>query len=349
MGMARGKVGDVVFSRLNGEQISRVRNRHPKNPRTNAQLYQRAIMATIQQAYSAGKEIFDHSFEGKAVGADNMRVFMSRNIRSLRGQTSADLLNNVALDKSTARLVAPGSITPVPVPGLIASQGTLTQDLFTINPAAGASTWNVALNGTHTAETNVVDWAAEMNLRGGDIFTIVIYQVDISDVRFELESAGNDYGIQYAAKFGWARFIVKQELPEGTLSGKTFGDFFNISVDGEVFTTSVAGLSLTQGTFDGDDLMGNDAAIGTMGIIRSRDDEGTRSTCVMVDLDPTQAYGIVPYFILEAWQQGAVKLGNSDLLLEGGVAGTAAASNATDESDQGGSGGITTPPSSSGS
>lgn len=347
-GMARGKVGDVVFSRLNGEQISRVRNRHPKNPRTNAQLYQRAIMATIQQAYSAGKEIFDHSFEGKAVGADNMRVFMSRNIRSLRGQVSADLLNNVALAASTARLVAPGSITPVPVPGLIASQGTLTQELFTINPAAGASTWNVALNGTHSAETNVEDWATEMNLRAGDIFTIVVFESNPQEVRFEVESAGNDYGVQYEARFGWARFIVKQELPTGTLSGKTFGDFFNISVDGEVFTTSVAALSLTQGTFDGQDLMGNDAAIGTMGIIRSRDDEGTRSTCIMVDLDPTQAYGIVPYYILEAWQQGSMKLGNSDLLLEGGKAGTNASGNATDESNQGGSTGSATPPGSSG-
>ena len=43
-----------VFSRLNGQQVSRVRNRNPKNPRTNAQLYQRAIMATVMQAYSAG-------------------------------------------------------------------------------------------------------------------------------------------------------------------------------------------------------------------------------------------------------------------------------------------------------
>ena len=66
-GMGRGKVGDVVFSRLNGEQISRVRNRHPKNPRSNSQLFQRAIMATVMQAYSAGKAIFDHSFEGYAV------------------------------------------------------------------------------------------------------------------------------------------------------------------------------------------------------------------------------------------------------------------------------------------
>ena len=78
-GMARGKVGDVVFSRLGGEQIARVRNRHPKNPRTNAQLYQRAIMATVMQAYSAGKVIFDHAFQGREIGAGIQRRFMALN------------------------------------------------------------------------------------------------------------------------------------------------------------------------------------------------------------------------------------------------------------------------------
>lgn len=64
LGMARGKVGDVVFYRADGQQLSRVRNRNPRNPRTNAQLFQRAIMATVVQAYAAGKELFDHSFQG---------------------------------------------------------------------------------------------------------------------------------------------------------------------------------------------------------------------------------------------------------------------------------------------
>ena len=67
-GMARGSVGDVTFTRVNGQQVARVRNRKPKNPRTNKQLYQRAIMATVMRAYSAGRAIFDHSFEGVKFG-----------------------------------------------------------------------------------------------------------------------------------------------------------------------------------------------------------------------------------------------------------------------------------------
>jgi hypothetical protein len=83
-GMARGAVGDVVFSRLNGQQVSRVRNRQPANPQTNAQLYQRAIMATVMQAYSFGKKIFDHSFEGKKKGSECQNAFLSLNSLKLR-------------------------------------------------------------------------------------------------------------------------------------------------------------------------------------------------------------------------------------------------------------------------
>lgn len=32
MSQMRGKVGDLVMTRLAGEQITRSRNRHPKNP-----------------------------------------------------------------------------------------------------------------------------------------------------------------------------------------------------------------------------------------------------------------------------------------------------------------------------
>ena len=111
--MARGKVGDVVFSRLNGQQIARVRNRNPKNPRTNAQLYQRAIMATVMQAYSAGIAIFDHSFQGKEVGAQNQRRFMSLNAKLLRSQIAADLNGSVAVASQVGRVVAPGVSSPV--------------------------------------------------------------------------------------------------------------------------------------------------------------------------------------------------------------------------------------------
>lgn len=64
LGMARGKVGDVVMYRLNGEQVMRTRNRHPRNPNTNAQIIQRAVMADVQRVYSLGYQLFNHAFQG---------------------------------------------------------------------------------------------------------------------------------------------------------------------------------------------------------------------------------------------------------------------------------------------
>lgn len=89
--MARGKVGDVVFSRLNGVQVSRARNRAPRNPQSPAQMVQRIIISTIGKAYSLMQEITNHSFEGFEVGQLSQRKFMEVNVGMLR-DLCADVL-----------------------------------------------------------------------------------------------------------------------------------------------------------------------------------------------------------------------------------------------------------------
>lgn len=89
--MARGKVGDVVFSRLNGVQVSRARNRAPHNPQSPAQMVQRIIMSTVGKAYSFMQEICDHSFEGFETGQQSQRKFMEVNVGILRDK-AADVL-----------------------------------------------------------------------------------------------------------------------------------------------------------------------------------------------------------------------------------------------------------------
>ena len=84
LGHARGKVGSLVFSRANGQQITRARAEQVKNPRTEAQMVQRIIMNTIAQCYSRMSPICDHSFEGIKAGQDSMSYFMKRNCNLLR-------------------------------------------------------------------------------------------------------------------------------------------------------------------------------------------------------------------------------------------------------------------------
>ena len=93
LGMARGKVGDVVFSRLNGVQVSRARNRAPKNPQSPLQLSQRVIMKTASLAYSFLQDIANHSFEGYAEGTPSQSRFIKNAVAQMRGQV-ADVLQS---------------------------------------------------------------------------------------------------------------------------------------------------------------------------------------------------------------------------------------------------------------
>ena len=86
LGFARKSVGDVTFYRARGEQITRARNRNPKNPRTPLQLCQRVLMRTASQAYSLFQPIADHSFQGLETGTPNQSRFMQLNVQAMREQ-----------------------------------------------------------------------------------------------------------------------------------------------------------------------------------------------------------------------------------------------------------------------
>lgn len=86
LGHARGKVGSLVFSRANGQQIVRARAEQVKNPQTDAQMIQRILLNTISQAYSKMSAIVDHSFEGVPAGQKCMSLFMKRNLDALRNK-----------------------------------------------------------------------------------------------------------------------------------------------------------------------------------------------------------------------------------------------------------------------
>ena len=91
LGTARGSVGDIVFSRLDGKQVARVRNRAPRNPQSPAQMVQRIIMSTVGKAYSLMQEITNHSFEGYEQSQGSQRKFMEVNVSVLR-DLCADVL-----------------------------------------------------------------------------------------------------------------------------------------------------------------------------------------------------------------------------------------------------------------
>ncbi len=82
LGMARGAVGDIVFSRLKGQQVTRARNRQPANPRTSSQMYQRALFTDAVKFYTRGRRnLFQFAFENKKENESDYNAFMRENAK----------------------------------------------------------------------------------------------------------------------------------------------------------------------------------------------------------------------------------------------------------------------------
>ena len=319
-GMGRGKVGDVVFSRLNGEQISRVRNRHPKNPRSNSQLYQRAIMATVMQAYSAGKAIFDHSFEGYAVGAQNQRRFLSLNAKMLRQLVATDINTPLKGDAQKARVVAPGVSVPVANPFII-SRGSYQQNLFTFDSTKVEFKLPEA-----ASEETVAQYAARVGLVAGDIYTFVVL-AEKKDIAYESNIHDDILSFQNYCSFGFVRLIVKDGLSNVNDAAEGYDQLFSVQTSGGDFERSDAQLrdfEISLGLGIGN-MLSNNASdytnTGAIGLIRSRLDQDLRSDSVLYVKYGTTAedmFGIASEYILDEWKNATTSVGDSDLILEGG-------------------------------
>lgn len=314
--MGRGKIGDIVLYRKNGEQAARTRNRAPKNPKSNGQLFQRAIMATIMQAYSAGKAIFDHSFQNRSVGAKNMNEFMSRNLKMLRTE--------IAAGSADASVVAPGTIMPVPN-RYIVSAGNFQQTAFGLALNTVVPTGEVAHIETPAAQQDetVAQYMQRVGLLEGDIYTIVCFGADDADADpYAGDPEDGWEGCQLYGGFAFLRLTVKKvdalTLTQAAASA-TLLEVFNIEATNTTQAyfdeAALAGCPFSvQELFGVDEYPYKQGAIGT---IRSRNDSGERSNTQLQYIG-TNAWGIKKDYILKVWSAAGQTLGDSTLILEGG-------------------------------
>lgn len=313
-GMARGKVGDVVFSRLNGEQIARVRNRNPKNPRTNAQLYQRAIMATVMSAYSAGKVIFDHAFQGYAKGEANQRRFMSVNAKRLRAAIAEDLKETKISDRSLFGFNAPGVNAPA-LADICVSEGTYPQLAFQsiesgmVEPEEGET---------------IAQYAARVSLVEGDLYTIVGLKINFDQPLFVVRGEGDNKNArsQFATSFAYCRLQVKAGLSADTTvitPATKLSSLFTLTDSFNCTPNLAEVVMISENRHDWlSDYIGMDYY---GGFIRSRINEDLRSTSYMQlrgTMTADNVAGITSTYILDAWKQGTESIGDSELILEGG-------------------------------
>lgn len=152
LGKARGSVGDLTFSVLNSEQITRAKAKSVKNPRTDAQMIQRVLMSTTVHAYSGMQEIVDHSFQGVPYQGRSMNRFNQLNVKNLRalyaqiagGDTGVPVAFNANGNKRI-------SLAP-----WIMSTGSLPTVGLKIDSEAGGD-WPVAINNSQTVGIYTVD------------------------------------------------------------------------------------------------------------------------------------------------------------------------------------------------
>lgn len=308
LGMGRGSVGDVTFYRADGQQLSRARNRKPRNPKSNAQLIQRAISATVVQAYKAGSIIFDHSFEGKSVPAGSQRAFLSTNMRKLREQVLSQI--DSAANESSASVVSPRSVYPVPNAYRI-SEGSLIQNVF--EQGVDDSDRLIAVPVAALEGETVSAYLTRLNVTPGEIFTIVTLGIIRTGV-------GRNDLISPQCTFGFMRLTVKAAAATlaKTFATATFQDVFEIDSAGAVLPSDrllTAGVAIADidmtGTYDGG-----------IGVIRSNENSGLRSTSDMwlpyLDDAYKAIWGVAPSNLLAAWSQDSGQV-DSELILEGGA------------------------------
>lgn len=314
LGLGRGKVGDVVFYRKNGEQISRVRNRSVRNPNTDGQLYQRAIMATVSKAYQAGSAIFDHSFEGVSVGAHCQSRFMELNCNLLRSLVDSDIASNHGDGTCQAAVVARRGSWPVANAYRI-SQGSLdVPSGFRI--VFEDSSWEGAVQLPSYAEgQTIANWLSSNGMIDDDIFTIVTFAIVDSNYN---SSSLTRFTNSFATRFGFVRLRVRTEAvtSQETIASAELGEVFDIEGGGAA-TLSQRGF-LSGAAISIDDIVPDAIGVGSLGIIRSRENSGQRSNSDMVLPNDVCQWGIISKYILGQWNPDLEVFAQSPLILEGG-------------------------------
>lgn len=193
LGYAAGKVGDVVFSRMDGEQVARARNRSPKNPRTALQLLQRVVMKSNSAAYSLMREICDHSFQGLQQGTPNQSRFSMLNVSMLRNRLAEVINSGDAADiiNSTEANFASKSSTLAPINAYRVSEGTipsLAVSGYGTGTAAMSRSWNMAISvvlpipeAGHLNDVSYQQVVDALGLQRGDQITLLALTTDDSE------------------------------------------------------------------------------------------------------------------------------------------------------------------------
>lgn len=207
LGLARKKLGDVVFYRSEGKQRSRVRVRDIKNPRSAKQSMQRMILATAAKMAAAYEPLVNHSFEGVAVGVASVRYFRRLAMQDLRAAASLSVSENP--DAPVADYAIKGAPIVGALNGLPISRGSLSMKEASFNDNEDFGFSFELPQATITTQAQYETELAKLGLVPGDQLTLVelFINTNIPVATFGQES-------NFAQAVRYARVTFKSKLPE---------------------------------------------------------------------------------------------------------------------------------------
>lgn len=220
-GSLSGSVGKVTFRKgVKGETIASQKAEKVHNPSTEDQAYQRMCMNTAMKAYSAMKEICNHSFEGVPYGQKTMSAFIRENLFGIQNGYSG--ISQVLNFGFTAKGLM-GNVAPRP---FLVSKGTLKNPSIILNWKLGGITWR--------------EWKQLTEMKEGDQLTIVGF---VSNVNL------NEYDedLQVPFKFSYRRYKFKDSIESEkiVISGDAYQEF-NSDVLQEIEEEGDTNLALTS-------------------------------------------------------------------------------------------------------
>lgn len=109
-GLRSGSTKSLTFQVNKGQQITKDRVYRVSNPRTDAQMQQRALIPIVAAARASLKGLVDHSFEGVAYGETSLREFSKMNLRAGALSVTSYSPNGVSNAGFANLIVANGSI-----------------------------------------------------------------------------------------------------------------------------------------------------------------------------------------------------------------------------------------------
>lgn len=232
LGYARGAVGNLVFSRVKGNEVTKARNRQPANPKTSKQVYQRAKFLNAVNFYKRGvQNLFKFAFEDKTQQESDFNAFMRHNVSRAvpvgKGASTESMYPAISnWITSVGSLIGPQAVIgynqallPDLAPGRLYAVGD-----YNVSPSSA--------EGAEVLPTDVATAAVEMSLPGaaatfgalctqlktqfpdlqeGDIVTItMIHQIlqGIGEPGLLMPSAYGWDGATNAPAWKFAQFII---------------------------------------------------------------------------------------------------------------------------------------------